>query len=135
MHCKIGRYELSNQFIVQYRNKDNLVDLYKQVTQKKLITTKGLIAIDTYIHNTKERMQLNKIVNNNKNNSKSLKKTKLHQLNTMTATMTRADKTNNLTNAKRFIISLNINGLFEDNKIHKLFEFLISKKSDIILLQ
>lgn len=80
-------------------------------------------------------MQLNKIVNNNKNNSKSLKKIKLHQLNTMTATMTRSDKTNNLTNAKRFIISLNINGLFEDNEIHKLFEFLISKKSDIILLQ
>ena len=80
-------------------------------------------------------MQLNKIVNNNKNNSKFLKKIKLHQLNTMTATMTSADKTNNLTNAKRFIISLNINGLFEDNKIHKLFEFLISKKSDIILLQ
>lgn len=80
-------------------------------------------------------MQLNKIVNNNKNNSKSLKKIKLHQLNTMTATMTSAGKTNNLTNAKRFIISLNINGLFEDHKIHKLFEFLISKKSDIILLQ
>ena len=53
----------------------------------------------------------------------------------MTVTMTRADKTNNLTNAKRSIISLNINGLFEDNKIHKLFDFLISKKSDIILLQ
>lgn len=53
----------------------------------------------------------------------------------MTATMTRAEKTNNLTNAKRSIILLNINGLFEDNKIHKLFDFLISKKSDIILLQ
>ena len=80
-------------------------------------------------------MQLNKTVNNNKNNSKSLKKIKLHQLNTMTATMTRAEKTNNLTNAKRSIILLNINGFFEDNKIHKLFDFLISKKSDIILLQ
>ena len=34
MHYKIGRYEPSNPFIVQYRNKDNLVDLYKQVTQK-----------------------------------------------------------------------------------------------------
>ena len=42
------------------------------------------------------------------------------------------NKTDNLTNTKLSIISLNINGLTEDKKRNKLFE---NKKTDIILLQ
>ena len=45
------------------------------------------------------------------------------------------NKTDNLTNTKLSIISLNINGLTEDKKRNKLFENLTNKKTDIILLQ
>ena len=57
-------------------------------------------------------------------------KQKIYQLTTLTATYTTLDETGNPINAKISIISLNINGLFEDNKIKKLFDFLIDKKAD-----
>ena len=53
----------------------------------------------------------------------------------MTITDATHDKTDNLTNAKLSISTLNINGLAEDKKRNKLFENLINKKTDIILLQ
>ena len=57
-----------------------------------------------------------------------------YQLIIMTATNAKPDKTGNLIYTKLSIISLNINGLFEDNKRNKLFVFLNNKKSDILPL-
>ena len=53
----------------------------------------------------------------------------------MTKTNATYDKTDNLTNTKLSISTLNINGLAEDKKRNKLSENLINKKTDIILLQ
>ena len=53
----------------------------------------------------------------------------------MTTTNTTNDKTDNLTNTKLSISTLNINGLAEDKKRNKLSENLTNKKTDIILLQ
>ena len=53
----------------------------------------------------------------------------------MTTTNATHDKTDNLTNTKLSISTLNINGLAEDKKRNKLFENLINKKTDIILIQ
>ena len=52
----------------------------------------------------------------------------------MTATNATHDKTDNLTSTKLSISTLNINGLAEDKKRHKLFENL-NKKTDITFLQ
>ena len=57
-----------------------------------------------------------------------------YQLIIMTATNAKPDKTGNLIYTKLSIISLNINGLFEDNKRNKLFVFLNNKKSGILPL-
>ena len=46
----------------------------------------------------------------------------------MAATKTTPDNTDKLTKTKFSIISLNINGLFEDNKKNKVFDYLINKK-------
>ena len=62
-------------------------------------------------------------------------KHKNHHLITMTMTNATHDKTDNLTNTKLSIITININGLTEDKKRNKLFENLINKKTDINLLQ
>ena len=45
------------------------------------------------------------------------------------------DNTDNLTNTKLSISTLNVNGLAEGKKRNKLFENLINKKPDIILFQ
>lgn len=46
----------------------------------------------------------------------------------MAATKTTPDNTDKFTKTKFSIISLNINGLFEDNQKNKVFDYLISKK-------
>ena len=50
-------------------------------------------------------------------------------------TPTVRDTTGNTTNTKLSILSLNINGLSDDNKKNKLFGNLVNKNIDIILLQ
>ena len=50
-------------------------------------------------------------------------------------TRTVHDTTDNITNTKLFVLSLNINGLSEDKKRSKLFEKLINRNIDTILLQ
>ena len=52
----------------------------------------------------------------------------------MTTTMTDHHRPD-ITNTKLCIISLNINGLFDENKRQNLFQILENKKADIILLQ
>ena len=50
-------------------------------------------------------------------------------------TRTVHDTTDNITNTKLSVLSLNINGLSEDKKRSKLFEKLINRNIDTILLQ
>ena len=58
MYYQIGKYDPSNQFF-NYRNKD-ILELYKQYTQEKIIKTNTLITKYTY-NNIEEQMQLNKL--------------------------------------------------------------------------
>ena len=66
MYYQIGRYDPSNKFITTYSNKD-VLELYKQYTQKIIIKTNALITIYTYIYEIEQHVKLNK--NNNKSNS------------------------------------------------------------------
>ena len=50
-------------------------------------------------------------------------------------TRTVHDTTDNITNTKLSVLSLNINGLSEDKKRSKLFEKLINRNIDTFLLQ
>ena len=52
-----------------------------------------------------------------------------------TTTMTDRQRPDNFTNTQLCIISLNISGLFDENKRQNLFQILENKKADIILLQ
>ena len=70
MYYQIGRYDPSNKFITTYSNKD-VLELYKQYTQKKVIKTNALITIYTYIYEIEQCMKLNKNNDKNKSNNKT----------------------------------------------------------------
>ena len=70
MYYQIGRYDPSNKFITTYSNKD-VLELYKQYTQKIIIKTNALITIYTYIYEIEQRMKLNKNNDKSKSNNKT----------------------------------------------------------------
>ena len=70
MYYQIGRYDPSNKFITTYSNKD-ILELYKQYTQKKLIKTNALITIYMYIYKIEQLMKLNKNNDKSKSNNKT----------------------------------------------------------------
>ena len=73
MYYQLGRYDTSNQFIKNYRNKD-ILELYKEISKTKLFLTNTLIKIYITVHTIEERMKLNRTKNNNKNKNKTINK-------------------------------------------------------------
>ena len=69
LYYQIGRYDPSNKFITTYSNKD-VLELYKQYTQKKLIKTNALITIYRYIYEIEQHMKLKKNNDKSKSNNK-----------------------------------------------------------------
>ena len=59
MYYQIGRFDPSNTFIKNYRNKD-IIKLVGQYTEQKLLKTNALIHIYTYINQIEQRTDLKK---------------------------------------------------------------------------
>ena len=49
IYYQIGRYDPSNKFVVNYRKKD-VLQLYREYTEEKMIITNSLIQIYAYLY-------------------------------------------------------------------------------------
>lgn len=74
MYYQLGRFDPFNKFVTKYRNKD-ILQLYRNITEKKMIKANALTQIYLHIHDIEQRIQLNRSKNNDKN------KNNFHQLN------------------------------------------------------
>ena len=74
MYYQLVRFDPSNKFVTKYRNKD-IIQLYRNITEKKMIKANALTQIYLHIHDIEQRIQLNRSKNNDKN------KNNFHQLN------------------------------------------------------
>ena len=83
VYHQIRRFDLSNKFIVKYRNKD-IINLVKQYMMEKLHKINALTKIYMYIHAIEERMEIDKINKDNIKNKNKYKNWKKSQFIIMT---------------------------------------------------
>ena len=60
MYYQIGKFDPSNQFIANCRNKD-IINLVKQYTKERIHKTNALTQIYIYIYAIEQRMEIDKI--------------------------------------------------------------------------
>ena len=72
MYHQLGRFDPSNQFVKNYRNKD-VLQIYKKLSKTKQNYANILTQIYITIHAIEERVKLNKSKNNDKNKNKSFR--------------------------------------------------------------
>ena len=72
MYYQLGRFDPSNQFVKDYRNKD-VLQIYKEISKTKQNYENILTRIYITIHTIEKRVKLNKSKNNDKIKNKSFR--------------------------------------------------------------